>query len=59
MNHQPAEAFGQALGYVTGDSLGQVASQTAENLRTIHASADLPVYAPLIGSDKSETAISR
>ena len=43
-----------ALGYVTGDSLGQVASQTAENLRTIHAAADLPVYAPLIGSDKSE-----
>lgn len=43
-----------ALGYVTGDSLGQVASQTAENLRTIHAAADLPVYAPLIGSDKTE-----
>lgn len=44
----------KALGYVTGDSLGQVASQTAENLRTIHAAADLPVYAPLIGSDKIE-----
>lgn len=43
-----------ALGYVTGDSLGQVASQTAENLRTIHAAANLPVYAPLIGSDKTE-----
>ena len=43
-----------ALGYVTGDSLGQVASQTAENLRTIHAAADLPVYAPLCGSDKTE-----
>jgi thiamine biosynthesis protein ThiI len=43
-----------ALGYVTGDSLGQVASQTAENLRTIQAVADLPVYAPLVGSDKSE-----
>ena len=43
-----------ALGYVTGDSLGQVASQTAENLRTIHAIADLPVYAPLVGSDKVE-----
>lgn len=41
-----------ALGYVTGDSLGQVASQTAENLRTIQAVADLPVYAPLVGSDK-------
>ncbi len=44
----------RALGYVTGDSLGQVASQTAENLRTIHAAADLPVYAPLCGSDKVE-----
>ncbi len=44
----------KALGYVTGDSLGQVASQTAENLRTIHAVADLPVYTPLAGSDKVE-----
>ncbi len=43
-----------ALGYVTGDSLGQVASQTAENIRTIHAAANLPVYAPLVGSDKVE-----
>jgi thiamine biosynthesis protein ThiI len=43
-----------ALGFVTGDSLGQVASQTAENLRTIHAVATLPVYAPLVGSDKAE-----
>ncbi len=42
----------RALGYVTGDSMGQVASQTAENLRTIHAVADLPVYSPLIGDDK-------
>ncbi len=45
----------RALGFVTGDSLGQVASQTAENLRTIHAAASLPVYAPLIGLDKRET----
>jgi tRNA uracil 4-sulfurtransferase len=44
----------RALGYVTGDSLGQVASQTAENLRTIHRAADLPVYAPLCGDDKAE-----
>jgi thiamine biosynthesis protein ThiI len=47
----PAE---KALGYVTGDSLGQVASQTAANLRTIHAVADLPVYSPLCGDDKVE-----
>ncbi len=44
----------RALGFVVGDSLGQVASQTAENLRAIQAVATLPVYAPLIGSDKSE-----
>lgn len=44
----------RALGFVTGDSLGQVASQTAENIRTIYAAATLPVYAPLVGSDKTE-----
>ena len=44
----------RALGYVTGDSLGQVASQTLENMHTIQAVADLPVYAPLCGSDKVE-----
>ncbi|MDJ0975738.1 MAG: tRNA uracil 4-sulfurtransferase ThiI [Planctomycetota bacterium] len=43
-----------ALGYITGDSLGQVASQTPENIHTIRAVADLPVYAPLIGDDKVE-----
>lgn len=45
----------RAHGYVTGDSLGQVASQTTENLRTIHAAADLPIYAPLVGEDKRDT----
>ena len=44
----------KALGYVTGDSLGQVASQTAANLRSIHAVADLPIHAPLIGDDKKD-----
>src|SRR5262249_10938311 len=44
----------RALGVVTGDSLGQVASQTAENLRTIHAVATLPIHAPLCGDDKVE-----
>lgn len=43
-----------ALGYITGDSLGQVASQTPENIHTIQAVADMPVYAPLVGSDKVE-----
>ena len=40
---------------VTGESLGQVASQTAENLRCIGAVTDLPVLRPLIGFDKHET----
>ena len=41
-------------GLVTGDSLGQVASQTPENLTVIEEAADLPVLRPLIGMDKIE-----
>ena len=44
-----------AQGVVTGDSLGQVASQTLENLRCIEAVAELPILRPLLGFDKSET----
>jgi tRNA uracil 4-sulfurtransferase len=45
----------EALAVVTGDSLGQVASQTMHNLRTIDAaSSGVPVYRPLIGMDKME-----
>ncbi|WP_447972947.1 tRNA uracil 4-sulfurtransferase ThiI [Nitrospira sp. Kam-Ns4a] len=39
---------------VTGDSLGQVASQTPENLATVGAAAELPILRPLIGMDKLE-----
>lgn len=39
---------------VTGDSLGQVASQTAENLSVIEEAATLPLLRPLIGMDKIE-----
>ena len=39
---------------VTGESLGQVASQTLENIRATDASVELPVFRPLIGSDKLE-----
>ena len=42
----------QAL--VTGDSLGQVASQTLENLAVVEDAATLPVLRPLIGRDKTE-----
>ncbi len=39
---------------VTGDSLGQVASQTAENLSVVEEAAELPLLRPLIGMDKIE-----
>lgn len=42
------------LGLVTGDSLGQVASQTIHNLAAISPDLSLPVYRPLIGMDKAE-----
>lgn len=41
-------------GLVTGDSLGQVASQTPENLSVIEDAATLPILRPLIGMDKIE-----
>lgn len=40
---------------VTGESLGQVASQTLENLALIEEAGELTVLRPLIGFDKSET----
>ena len=44
----------KSLALVTGDSLGQVASQTLENLRTVSSVVNLPVFRPLIGDDKEE-----
>lgn len=43
-----------ALALCTGDSLGQVASQTLENLHAVNQAATLPVFRPLIGWDKEE-----
>ena len=50
-----------AEGLVTGESLGQVASQTLPNLRAIDAVvSEVPVLRPLIGRDKIEIeAIAR
>ncbi len=45
----------RALALVTGESLGQVASQTLHNLVAIDAAAKMPVIRPLSGFDKSET----
>jgi thiamine biosynthesis protein ThiI len=46
------ERRAQAL--VTGDVVGQVASQTLENLAVIGSVATLPLFRPLIGMDKEE-----
>ena len=43
-----------ALALITGESLGQVASQTLANLKVIEDVARLPVLRPLIGDDKEE-----
>lgn len=43
-----------ALGIITGDSVGQVASQTLENLNCIYEASKLPVISPLIGLNKDE-----
>lgn len=44
----------RAKALVTGESLGQVASQTLENIAAVNAAVDIPVLRPLIGSDKLE-----
>jgi len=44
----------KAQALVTGESLGQVASQTLANIRVIDESAQLPILRPLIGQDKNE-----
>ena len=52
-----AEAIAQtrrAQALVTGDVVGQVASQTLENLAVVGHVATLPLFRPLIGMDKEE-----
>jgi thiamine biosynthesis protein ThiI len=44
----------RAQGLVTGESLGQVASQTLPNLTVLSEAASMPLYRPLIGFDKVE-----
>ena len=43
-----------AKALVTGESLGQVASQTLDNIVVIDAVATMPVLRPLVGTDKQE-----
>ena len=52
-----AEAIAEterALALVTGDSLGQVSSQTLANLDTVGRATSLPLLRPLVGMDKIE-----
>jgi thiamine biosynthesis protein ThiI len=44
----------RAKALVTGEAIGQVASQTLENLTVIAGAASMPVLRPLIGMDKEE-----
>lgn len=48
------------LGLITGESIGQVASQTMSSLIATNEVCELPVYRPLIGFDKEEiVAVSK
>ena len=55
--YRAAEGVAAGIGadaVVTGESLGQVSSQTLRNLRAIESVANLPVLRPLVGFDKEE-----
>ena len=43
-----------SLGLITGESIGQVASQTMKSLAATNEVCTMPVYRPLIGFDKQE-----
>jgi thiamine biosynthesis protein ThiI len=42
------------LGLITGESIGQVASQTMQSLAATNAVCQIPVYRPVIGFDKQD-----
>ena len=48
-----AAAAAKASCVVTGEALGQVASQTVENMATVEATSSLPVLRPLVGMGKA------
>ena len=52
-----AERFAQqdgSMGLITGESIGQVASQTIQSLVCTDDAASMPVFRPLIGFDKQD-----
>jgi thiamine biosynthesis protein ThiI len=55
--YRAAQAVAREIGaeaLITGESIGQVSSQTLANLAAIDAVAEMPVLRPLIGQDKTE-----
>ena len=53
-SRRPWPAAARARALVTGESLGQVASQTLDNMAAIDEAAAGPVLRPLVGMDKEE-----
>ena len=56
-----AEAFARrdrSLALVTGDSLGQVASQTMHNMVAVDAASKMVVFRPLVGTDKEDIIVA-
>jgi tRNA uracil 4-sulfurtransferase len=52
-----AQKLAEKMGYkalIMGDSVGQVASQTLENIRAAHVNVEIPIFRPLISFDKQE-----
>jgi thiamine biosynthesis protein ThiI len=50
----------RARGLITGDSVGQVASQTIENIDVVSRAVEMPILRPVVGDDKIEIiAIAR
>ena len=45
---------GKCLGLITGESIGQVASQTMQSLAATNDACTMPVYRPLIAMDKQD-----
>ena len=52
-----AEALGEkdgCMGLVTGESIGQVASQTMQSMAVIEEACKMPIYRPVIAFDKQD-----
>jgi thiamine biosynthesis protein ThiI len=55
-----ADALARKIGatvLVSGESLGQVASQTLENMMVIQGAVEMPILRPLVGMDKNEIIV--